>query len=272
MGFKLGSETREIRMPHQRPMRGMHSAAKTRVIRKNLGDGIKAEANNDGTIFVDKKLPVNSKEFNRVIRHELKHKEDMETGKAAYGDEWVMWDGKIYIRKTIDGEKFIDGPAGRLPEGHPNHPWEQSAIQAEVDGPISKEYKGIHANINGDEGEESPNKFLGKLGKKLKAGFSAVVANNPISMGVRAIKGEDPVKIPGDGGEGESMDDCNCDGDIGGDLRARAKKAMESARDRAFSKGGGGGMMGGMGIGLGAGMAFQSLKRDAEAQNEPVDA
>ena len=26
---------------------------------------------------------------------------------------------------------MIDGPAGRLPEGHPDHPWEAEAIAAE---------------------------------------------------------------------------------------------------------------------------------------------
>ena len=31
----------------------------------------------------------------------------------------------------IDGEDVIDGPNGRWPEGHKNHPWEAEAIQAE---------------------------------------------------------------------------------------------------------------------------------------------
>ena len=57
--------------------------------------------------------------------------EDMETGRAQYGDNWVMWEDKIYFRKEIEGEMVIDGPAGRLPEGHEDHPWEQVAIEAE---------------------------------------------------------------------------------------------------------------------------------------------
>ena len=47
-------------------------------------------------------------------------------GRAAYGDNWVMYEGKIYMRKN----GMIDGPAGRLPEGHPDHPWEKEAKQA----------------------------------------------------------------------------------------------------------------------------------------------
>jgi len=37
--------------------------------------------------------------------------------KAEYGD--------------YNGTKYIDGPNGRWPEGHPNHPWEAEAIAAE---------------------------------------------------------------------------------------------------------------------------------------------
>ena len=92
---------------------------------------MQAEANMDGSINISSNIPVDSKMYKRAIRHEMKHKEDMETGRAAYGDEWVMWEGDIFMRRTIDGEKMIDGPAGRLPEGHPDHPWEQEAIQAE---------------------------------------------------------------------------------------------------------------------------------------------
>ena len=39
--------------------------------------------------------------------------------------------GKSYFRKTDNGTPVIDGPNGRWPEGHPNHPWEAEAIQAE---------------------------------------------------------------------------------------------------------------------------------------------
>ena len=127
MGFKLGDEKRKLRTPEDTP-----------ILRKKLGDGIDAEANNDGSIYVDSNIPVDSAKYKRAIRHEMKHKEDMETGRAGYGENWVMWEGDIFFRKTINGEKFIDGPAGRLPEGHPDHPWEQSAIAAEK----NKDYGG----------------------------------------------------------------------------------------------------------------------------------
>jgi len=120
MGFKLGKEKRELKGPKNTP-----------IFRKSLEGDVKAEANMDGSIYVDSNIPVDSKMFKRVIRHEMKHKEDIETGRAAYGDEWVMWEDDVFFRRTINGEKVIDGPNGRWPEGHPNHPWEQEAIQAE---------------------------------------------------------------------------------------------------------------------------------------------
>jgi len=126
MAFKLGSETRDG------ITRKNVSSAK-RVFRKNsdMGPGIVAQANNDGSIDVDPNVDMNSKFGKKVIKHETKHQEQMESGKANYGDDWVMWEGKIYLRKEEDGEPVIDGPNGRWPEGHPNHPWEAEAIEAE---------------------------------------------------------------------------------------------------------------------------------------------
>ena len=125
MAFKLGNEKRELRTPNG-----------TSIVRKSRGElepGVEAEANNDGSIYVASDIPVDSQRFKETIRHEMKHCEDMASGKAAYGDDWVMWEGDIFFRKTIDGEKFIDGPAGRLPEGHPDHPWEAEAFAAQKD-------------------------------------------------------------------------------------------------------------------------------------------
>tara|TARA_R110002033_G_scaffold13784_5_gene40825 strand:+ start:1635 stop:2357 length:723 start_codon:yes stop_codon:yes gene_type:complete len=159
MAFKLGRETREnLSTPYNKK-----GAAP--VYKKKLEEGIMAEANNDGTIFVDPKLKPGSNMFNRTIRHEQQHMDDMESGRAAYGDEWVMWEDKIYIRKEIDGEKFIDGPAGRLPEGHPDHPWEQSAIQAESVGEPTHTMPDGSVMPGKTHEDSTPMKFLGKITK-----------------------------------------------------------------------------------------------------------
>lgn len=126
MAFKLGSESRD-------PRTSKNVSFGNRVFRKNsdMGPGVVAQANNDGSIDVDPNVNLNSKFGKRVIKHELKHSEQMENGRANYGDNWVMWEDKIYLRREEDGKPVIDGPNGRWPEGHPNHPWEAEAIKAE---------------------------------------------------------------------------------------------------------------------------------------------
>tara|TARA_B100000902_G_C27168628_1_gene842580 strand:- start:462 stop:830 length:369 start_codon:yes stop_codon:yes gene_type:complete len=120
MGFKLGKEKRGFRTPENKAL-----------FRKNMDDGSLAQANMDGTIDVDPSVNLNSRFGRKVLKHEQTHVDQIEEGRAAYGDEWVMWEGKIYLRKQEDGIDVIDGPNGRWPEGHPNHPWEAEAIKAE---------------------------------------------------------------------------------------------------------------------------------------------
>ena len=117
MGFKLGN----------RSSKPTHRGG-VRVVQTPLESGTIAEARNDGTIAVNSDRKISDKLMTRVIKHEMKHMQDMKEGRAAYGDNWLMWDGKIYIRKN----GMIDGPAGRLPEGHKDHPWEKVAIEAET--------------------------------------------------------------------------------------------------------------------------------------------
>jgi len=130
MAFKLGSSTRynassNARMPDE-PLSFSRSMDKVgEVNRVELEDSTVAEANMDGSINVDPS--VDGPLLKRAIKHEKKHIEQMQSGEAAYGDNYVMWQGKLYIRKN----GMIDGPAGKLPEGHKDHPWEQEAINAE---------------------------------------------------------------------------------------------------------------------------------------------
>ena len=116
MPFKLGCEKRDIK-----------SSKNVKIIRSPLDKGTSAEAKNDGTIVIDPSIPRGSAEERRVIKHEVQHVKDMQSGRAGYGDNWVMLEYKIYVRKN----GYIDGPNGRWPEGDANHPWEQVAIAAE---------------------------------------------------------------------------------------------------------------------------------------------
>ena len=120
MAFKLGRENRNFK-----------DSSNVNIVKTPLDSGTVAEANMDGSIYVDPSVNLNSKFGRRVIKHEQKHLEQIEEGRAAYNDSVVMWEGKLYMRREINGENVIDGPNGRWPEGHKNHPWEAEAIQAE---------------------------------------------------------------------------------------------------------------------------------------------
>ena len=132
MAFKLGRESRKFNIPGE-----------TNLFKKQFDDGTLAKANMDGTIDIDPSVDLNSPLGKRVIKHEQKHLEQIDSGKAAYNDSAVMWEGKLYVRKHVNGEDVIDGPNGRWPEGHPNHPWEQEAIQAEK-SPLKNYKKGYY--------------------------------------------------------------------------------------------------------------------------------
>ena len=96
------------------------------VIKIELEDGIAGEANNDGTIFVDKNIPDGSIEEAEVVAHEGKHMEDMDNGMLNYDDDWIEWRGKKYPRK--DGKIKYKGKW--VEEGDKNFPWEKRAYKA----------------------------------------------------------------------------------------------------------------------------------------------
>jgi hypothetical protein len=100
----------------------------TPILKKKLGKGIKAEANNDGTIFIDKSVKKGTSEYKKVVNHELEHMNQMESGRADYNDNSVTWEGKKYPRKdghiNYKGKWYI--------EGHKDLPWEAEAIKAET--------------------------------------------------------------------------------------------------------------------------------------------
>jgi hypothetical protein len=100
---------------------GEEACPGTPLHRKNLDQGIQAEANNDGTIFIDKSVEPGSAEERQILAHEVKHLTDMKIGKLKYNDNWIQYNGKEYPRsegKILYGEEWID-------EGSKEFPWEQ---------------------------------------------------------------------------------------------------------------------------------------------------
>ncbi len=92
----------------------------TPVFEKQLGDGIQAEANRDGTIFVQKGL--SQDKVNKAVEHEKVHLDQMAQGKLGYTTDTVTWKkdtrspARVYTRQT-------------MPEGAHGLPWEAEAYQ-----------------------------------------------------------------------------------------------------------------------------------------------
>lgn len=102
------------------------------VFEKNLDENIVAEANNDGTTFVDKKASGALKK--KAVNHENVHHDQMQQGKLQYDDNKVTWKpdtktgSRVYIRdkgqliSMTDNTKDAEGG---------NFPWEDEARAAE---------------------------------------------------------------------------------------------------------------------------------------------
>jgi len=136
MGFKLGRGKTSVALGGKitKKMRfGKESGDAdvsvpgTPVVRKDLEQGVMGEANMDGSIYISNKIEPGSEKEKQVINHEMRHATDMRTGKLAYGDDFIKYNGKTYPRLTINGKDMIivDGVAKQAGDG--GFPWENDA-------------------------------------------------------------------------------------------------------------------------------------------------
>jgi len=94
------------------------STDSTPVFKKNLEGAVMAEANKDGTIFVQEGL--SAKQTEDAVKHEQVHLDQMAMGRLQYDDATVTWKkdtkspARVYQRATMN-------------EGDPNFEWEQEA-------------------------------------------------------------------------------------------------------------------------------------------------
>ena len=112
---------------------GEHKDMVFKMQRKELDNGIAGEANDDGTIFVNKDIPKGSPLEAEVVAHEGDHMARMEKGELGYSDDNVTWRGKKYDRK--DGKIKYNGEWRE--EGWEQFPWEKLAYK--VGGKAKKE-------------------------------------------------------------------------------------------------------------------------------------
>ena len=85
--------------PYPLEGKGSSSSVEPPVIQKDLEDDVIAEANKDGTIYLDKDIDLNSKKAKEAIKHEKVHLEQFASGDLDYTDDYVIWKGKKYPRK-----------------------------------------------------------------------------------------------------------------------------------------------------------------------------
>ena len=134
MAFKLGTErgnyavSGEIKtkMRFNQEAGGDASVPGNPVIRKDLEPGIMGEANMDGSIYISDKIQPGSKEETQVLLHEMRHATDMKTGKLAYSDDSIKYNGITYPRETINGKDMIQVD-GEWTEAGGDFPWEKDA-------------------------------------------------------------------------------------------------------------------------------------------------
>ena len=96
------------------PITNKVKSGKIPVIKKELEDGVIAEANNDGTIYLDKDVKDGSPLAKEAIAHEMVHMDQMARGDLNYNDDKVFWKGKQYDRDDMN-------------EGSKQLPWEKEA-------------------------------------------------------------------------------------------------------------------------------------------------
>ena len=134
MAFKLGtsrgnyavSGELKTKFRFSQEAGGDASVPGTPVIRKPLEEGIFGEANMDGSIYLSNKVQPGSEEETQTLLHEMRHATDMKTGKLAYDDDSIRYNGITYPRETIDGRDMIK-VEGKWTEAGGDFPWEKDA-------------------------------------------------------------------------------------------------------------------------------------------------
>lgn len=94
----------------------------TPVFEKKLEEGIAAEANRDGTIFVDKSLSPLKKA--QAVKHEKVHIDQMKQGRLQYDDATVTWK-----KSTKDAPRVYS--RANMVEGSRSFEWEKEAYKKE---------------------------------------------------------------------------------------------------------------------------------------------
>lgn len=90
------------------------------VQQKPLDEDVIAEANNDGSMYIDDNVDIYSEEGKAAIAHEQVHHDQMKRGDLNYDEDFVYWKDTVYPREGMN-------------EGSENLAWEKEAYEKEKD-------------------------------------------------------------------------------------------------------------------------------------------
>ena len=98
----------------------------TPVFKKKLEHSVMAEANMDGSIYINKDIHPDDPRLNQAILHEMQHITAIKLGTETYDDNAVYFHGEAWERK--DGYIINPHTGEKLIEGDKRLPWEANKI------------------------------------------------------------------------------------------------------------------------------------------------
>lgn len=99
------------------------------VFEKKLGSNVLAEANRDGTTYVDHEASESKKK--EAIEHENVHHDQMTQGRLQYSNDEVIWkkDTKSPARVYERSNGSLFSPGKKQTEGSTDFEWEKEAYK-----------------------------------------------------------------------------------------------------------------------------------------------
>ena len=152
-------------------------SGKIPVIKKELEDGVIAEANKDGSIYIDKDVKKGSPLEKEALAHEAVHLDQMKRGDLNYDDKNVYWKGKSYSRDEMN-------------EGAKKLPWEKEAYDKTKNMKKSKSKSAVKmSDADLVANNANTHSKFGNFGKTFGDAFMD-------SGGDKAFQGQKSVKKP----------------------------------------------------------------------------
>ena len=97
MGFKLSQPNF-----HNSDQENVNEVIRSLDIQqKPLDEDVIAEANNDGSMYIDDDVNIYSEEGKAAIAHEQVHHDQMKRGDLNYDEDFVYWKDTVYPRDCL---------------------------------------------------------------------------------------------------------------------------------------------------------------------------